>query len=444
MTETKFSKPHHFKNQPKFLYNARIIDPKTGLDTMGGLIIEDGKIADFGNHLQDVLQASDSYQKIDCKGNILAPGLLDIQVHFREPGQTNKETIESGSKSAVSGGVTTVVCQPNTKPVIDSRTIMDVIKDKARDAYCNIKTYAAISKGMQGAELTDMADLVDAGAVGFTDDGLPIMNSLLMRRAFEYSRELGVRIVQHAEDLSLTAGGCINEGKTSFILGVKGIPNVSESAMVARDIEILRATGGKYHVLHVSTRESMNLIERAKNDGLDVTCEVAPHHFMLTDEAVLKYGTNAKMNPPLRSQADIDVLLNAMKKGIVDAIATDHAPHDFASKNKTLADATFGITGLETMLPLSLDLYHRGVMGLKELLAMMTYRPAEVLGIDAGKIQKGAMADLCVIDINHEWVYDVSKTYSLSKNTPFDGHKMKGRALMTFCSGDLVYNLMGR
>ncbi|MBN8827456.1 MAG: dihydroorotase [Sphingobacteriia bacterium] len=439
MTQKFFNRNSNKNN--KLLFNARIIDPKSRSDFKGGILIENGLIKDFGPHLLNFNNVSDQFEKIDCKGHLLTPGLIDIQVHFREPGVTHKENILSGSKSSVAGGITRVVCQPNTKPVIDSKTVMDIIKDKAREAYCHIHVYAAISKNMEGNELSDMAMLAENGAVGFTDDGLPVMNSLLMRRAFEYARSLNKPIVQHAEDLQLSQGGCINEGKVSFELGVTGIPNISESAMVARDLQILELTGGHYHVLHVSTKESLELIKLAKQKGLNVTCEVAPHHFLLNDEAVLTYGTNAKMNPPLRSEADRLALIKGLKDGIFDAIATDHAPHDLESKNKPLSEATFGIVGMETMLPLSLELYHNYGMDLTEVLALMTNKPAEVIQIDAGRIEKGKIADLTLIDLDKEWVIETNNFHSKSKNSPFDGRKVKGRAIKTFVNGEMVYEL---
>jgi dihydroorotase len=363
-------------------------------------------------------------------------------VHFRDPGQTHKEDIASGSMSAVAGGVATVVCQPNTSPVLDSVLTFEYLRLKAREtAYCNIKAYGCITKGMKGEELSDMYSLQEAGAVGFTDDGLPVMNANVMRRAFEYSRNLNVVIAQHAEDLNLTNKGCINEGKVSLELGVRGIPNISESVIVERDLAILEAVGGRYHLLHCSTKEALSAIKRAKEKGLKATVEVSPHHFLLNDEQVLKSGTNAKMNPPLRGEADRKALLEGLQSGLIDAIATDHAPHDLISKNKPLEEASFGIVGVETMLPLSLKLYHKGVLGIRELLAKMTCNAAKIINFDGGVIKKSARADLTLIDLNHEWQIDAQKFYSKSKNSPFDGFKVKGRAIMTIVGGKIVYQL---
>lgn len=423
----------------KTLYkNARIIDAKSGYDKVGDLLTIGDKIADFGQ----TLGAVDGAEIIDCGGHVLTAGLIDIQVHFRDPGQTHKEDLASGSKSAVVGGITTVVCQPNTAPTLDSTLTFDYLRLKSREtAYCNIRAYACITKAMKGEELTDMNALKDAGAVGFTDDGLPVMNANVMRRAFEYSKNLNVVIAQHAEDLNLSNKGCINEGKTSLELGVRGIPNISESVIVERDLAILEAIGGRYHLLHCSTKEALDAIKRAKAKGLNATAEVSPHHFMLNDTQVLKSGTNAKMNPPLRSEEDRQALIGGLRDGTIDAIATDHAPHDLASKNKPLEEATFGIVGVETMLPLSLTLYHDGVLSLVDLLAKMTCNAAQIINFDGGVVAKGARADLVLIDLNHEWVIECEKFSSKSKNSPFEGFKVKGRAVRTVIAGKTVFEV---
>lgn len=424
----------------KVIYkNARIVDPKSGYDKLGALVVIGNKIADFGENILGSETPSDA-EIIDCKGHVLSPGLIDIQVHFRDPGQTHKEDLTSGSMSAVTGGITTVVCQPNTSPVLDSVLTFDYLRMKAKEAaYCNIFAYAAITKGMKGEELSDMHSLKEAGAVGFTDDGLPVMNANVMRRAFEYSKSLDVVIAQHAEDLNLTNKGCINEGKVSLKLGVRGIPNISESVIVERDLAILESIGGRYHLLHASTKESVEAMKRAKDKGLNATAEASPHHFTLTDEEVLNSGTNAKMNPPLRSEADRQALIDGLKSGVIDVIATDHAPHDLTSKEKTLEEATFGIVGVETMLPLSLALYHDKTLSLSQLLAKMTCNAARVINFDGGVIQKGARADLTLIDLDQEWKIDPQKFYSKSKNSPFNGFKVKGVAIMTVVGGKIVY-----
>ncbi len=441
---TNFTLPYNLpinKDKKTAYINARIIDPETRFDKVGQLLTIGDKIADFGENIFNDRIPEDA-EIIDCGGNLLCPGLVDIQVHFREPGQTHKEDLASGSKSAVAGGITTVVCQPNTVPVLDSAMILDNLHMRAKEtAYCNIRAYAAITKGMKGEEISDMNSLKEAGAVGFTDDGLPVMNANVMRQAMEYAKNLNVPTVQHAEDLNLTNKGCINEGAVSSKLGVRGIPNISESVIVERDLAILEAVGGHYHLLHCSTKEALNAIRRAKAKGLKATAEVSPHHFTLTDEAVLEYGSNAKMNPPLRSEEDRLALIEGLKDGTIDAIATDHAPHDISSKNKPLEEAAFGIVGVETMLPLSLALYHNGTLPLIDLLSTMTYKAADIIHFDGGRIAKGARADLVLIDLNLEWKTDPEKFYSKSKNSPFVNKAVKGKAIKTIVGGVIVYQI---
>jgi dihydroorotase len=429
-------------NDKKVAYvNARLFDAESGLDTKGELLTLGSNIADFGPKIfKEAIP--EGIEVIDCSGHLLTPGLLDIQVHFREPGQEYKETIHTGSKSAAAGGVTTVACMPNTKPVIDDVSVVEFIHRRARETgFVNVRTYAAISKGQKGEALTEMGLLKEAGVVGFTDDGLPVMNALLMRRALAYARELGVPVAQHAEDLHLTAGGCMNEGIVSAKLGLPGIPNASEAVIVERDIILAELTGGQYHVLHISTAEAVDAVRRAKKKGLRVTAEAAPHHFCLTDEAVMEYRTFCKMNPPLRAEKDRLAIIEGLKDGTIDAIATDHAPHDEESKRVPMTYAAFGIVGLETMLPLALTLYHKKIMPLKDVIAAMTYKPADIIHVPAGRLKKGAPADLSLIDLELEWRLDPETFSSKSHNSPFEEWTAKGRAIRTIVGGETVYKL---
>lgn len=441
MSQQHFAKPA--QHTGKTIYkNARVMDPATNLDVTGSVLVEDGKIADFGEGLFMNGELPHDAEVVECEGHLLTPGLIDIQVHFREPGQEYKETIESGSKSAAAGGVTSVSTMPNTDPVIDDVAVLEFLLKQGRETgYCRLHPYAAVSKGMKGDHLTEMGLLAKAGAVAFTDDGLPVMNAQLMRQALTYARELDVPIGQHAEDLNLSNGGCMNEGPVATKLGLKGIPNASEAVIVERDIELVRLTKAKYHVLHISTAEAIEAVRRAKQDGLPVTAEAAPHHFQLTDEACLEYRSFAKMNPPLRSEKDRLAVIEGLKDGTIDAIATDHAPHDQESKRVPISEAAFGIVGLETMLPLSLDLYHRGEMKLMEVIAKMTSEPARILKLPAGRLQKGAEADLALIDLNMQWQINPKDFASKSKNSPFDSTLTKGRAIRTVLGGTEVYRL---
>ncbi|MDA0782070.1 MAG: dihydroorotase [Rickettsiales bacterium] len=433
-----FYRPQETELKDTAFINARIIDPESGYDEVGTLIVKDGKISRFGS---DIVP-SDDMEIIDCRWCVLCPGLLDIQVHFRTPGQEYKEDIITGTKSAAAGGVTTCVCMANTSPVIDSvEVVNELYKAIQKDAYVNTYTYASITKGLKGQELTDMQALKEAGVIGFSDDGLPVMNSLVMRRAMEKAEESGMLISQHCEDKNLSDGGCINEGEISEKLGLKGVPNASEAIIVERDLLLLELTKGHYHVLHISTHQAIEAVRRAKAKGFNVTCEAAPHHFVLTDHAVEQWDTLAKMNPPLRAEKDKLAIIEGLKDGTIDVIATDHAPHEPDSKCVHISDAAFGIVGLETMLPLSLELYHQGYMSLPEVLGKMTYKAADVIGKPVGRIKEGLAADLTLIDVYAPWEIQSCEFSSKSKNSPFDGYKVKGRAVRTIVGGKTVFEL---
>ncbi len=421
--------------------NAHIIDPATKLNIQGAYLLTcSNRIVDFGV-AQDIPPGIDEI--VDCRGLVLMPGLIDIHVHFREPGQEHKETIYTGSKSAAAGGVTTVVCQPNTIPAIDNVLLAKYLKYRATEtSHVNIEFYAKITT--QENKLTEMALLKEAGAVGFTDDGMPVSNPLLMRQALLYSSMFNLPIAQHAEDLHLSDGGAINAGKVSEELGIKGILNASESIMVTRDILLMKDIENvHYHVLHISSKDSLEAVARAKSLGLNVTCEVTPHHFTLTEDTVIQHGTIAKMNPPLRTEEDRIAMIEGLKTGIIDCIATDHAPHECSVKDLPLEHAAFGIVGLETLLPLSLQLYHNKQMDLIEILAKLTYKPADIIRIPRGRIGKNLTADLILVDLNHEWEVKTEDFSSKSKNSPFNGYKVKGRVMRTIISGKTVYSFKG-
>ncbi|KJV69092.1 dihydroorotase [Candidatus Neoehrlichia procyonis] len=419
--------------------NARIIDPGSKLDIKGTLLTQGQKVVDFGPNLFANGIPSSIDEVIQCDGKILMPGIIDIHVHFRDPGDEHKETIHTGSKSAAAGGITTVVCQPNTCPPINSVVTAKYIKMRAIEtSYVNIEFYASITKS--GKSLCDMALLKEAGALGFTDDGLPVMNSLLMKQALNYASMLNVVIAQHAEDLHLSNGGCINEGQISYELGLKGIPDIAESIIVNRDIILMKNIHDvHYHVLHISTEDSLNYIKAAKAKGLNITCEVAPHHFILNENEILQQGSLAKMNPPLRTENDRLSMIKGLQDGTIDCIATDHAPHCKNDKYLPIDTAAFGIIGLETMLPLSLELYHNKQIGLIDVLSKLTNKPAEIIKIPKGRIQKNAIADLVIIDPDYEWVVNVDKFSSKSKNSPFHNRKVKGIALRTIVAGKTTY-----
>ena len=414
---------------------GRVISPAQKLDDTCDVLIEKGKIAAIGKDL-----AAQGAEVIDADGKIVTPGLVDIHVHLRDPGLEYKEDIASGTLSAVTGGFTSVACMPNTKPVNDNQSVTNYILNKVKEeGYCRVFPIASISKGLQGESMTEMGELKGLGVYGVSDDGKPVSNAQLMRRAMEYAKPFGITIVTHAEDLELVGSGVMNEGPVSTELGLKGIPWVAEDAATAREIMLAEFTGAHLHVAHVSTKGSIDLVRQAKKRGVNVTCEATPHHFTLTDEAVRGYNTNAKMNPPLRSAEDREAVRQGIADGTVDAIATDHAPHHIDEKNVEFSIAMNGIVGLETALPLSLQLVEDGLIDLPKAVALLTCGPAAALGIPVGQLEEGGVADVTVIDPELEWTVDAQKLVSKSKNTPFDGWKMKGAALCTIVGGKIAY-----
>jgi dihydroorotase len=416
--------------------NGRVIDPANNIDTVQDILIEDGRIAQLAVGID-----TNDAEVVDATGLLVTPGLIDLHTHLRDPGLEYKEDIISGTRAAAAGGVTSLACMPNTSPVNDTLAITKYMVDKAKaEGSANVFPIASISKGMKGETLTEMGELKAAGCVGFSDDGLPVRSGELMRRAFEYADTFDAPIISHAEDLSLVGDGVMNDGPVATELGLKGIPWVAEDAATAREIMLAEFTGGRLHMCHVSTKGSIDLVRQAKARGVRVTCEVTPHHFTLTDAAVRGYDTNAKMNPPLRSQADVEAVLAGLADGTVDAIATDHAPHHYDEKNVEFAIAMNGIIGLESLLPLSLKLVDDGVIDLNKAISLMTDQPAKIINIDRGTLAVGAVADIAVIDPQLEWTFTAEGLHSKSKNSPFVGWSMRGTAVKTLLAGKVVFS----
>ena len=426
--------------------NGRVVDPKNKIDEVTDILIDGERIKKVSKNIADKAD-----KEIDAKGKIVTPGLIDIHVHLRQPGYEYKETIETGLRAAVKGGFTGVCPMPNTNPIADSRSDMEFLVGEAkRLSLVRIWAVGAVTLKQEGGELTEFGELKKGGAVALSDDGRPITDSNIFRRALEYAKKFDLVIMAHCQDEGLFCGGCMNEGFVSTKLGLPGIPVEAESAEVARDIQLADLTGGRLHFCHISSKKSLDLIRQAKANGSKITAETCPHYFHLTDEAVLNYNTYAKMNPPLRTRQDVDAVKQALKDGTVDAISTDHAPHSENEKNAEFDCAPFGIIGLETSLSLSLALTDAGaglapaphgrpqgspLLTMTELVTKMSLRPAEILKVDRGHLSEGAWADVTIIDPNAEWVVEKDKFESKSKNSPFLGWKMKGRATDVFCEG---------
>ena len=408
------------------LKNGRIIDPAAGRDETVDLQIVDGRIERMG---KDIPPAAS--QVIDLKGKVVAPGFLDMHVHFREPGYEHKETIASGCAAAAAGGFTAVACMPNTNPPIDEESVVRLVQTKAREALeglVDVYPIGAVSVGRKGEHLAPLAELAAAGAVAFSDDGDPVFDAELMRRALEYSAMFNRPVIQHAQDPPLSKGGVANEGPVATALGLPVIPRIAEEIMVMRDIRLAEYTGGQYHVAHVSTAETVELVRQAKRRGLPVTCEVAPHHFALTDEAVRTYDTNTKMNPPLRTREDVEAIKAGLRDGTIDAIATDHAPHSFDEKEVEFQVAPFGIIGLETAIGLCVtELIGTNVLSLNSLIEKLSVNPRRILRLPPIVIEEGQMANLTVFDPVAEWTVDPVSLKSRSRNTPFGGRHLSGR-----------------
>lgn len=421
------------------LRNGRVIDPSQNFDAVADLWLAGGKVLGTGS------QARAADKTLDCTGLIVSPGLIDMHVHLREPGREEDETIATGSAAAVAGGVTSVACMPNTEPAIDTRMAAEfVVQQAQRAGFCNVFPIGAVTKNREGKELAELGGLVEGGAVAFTDDGSPVYSAEIMRRALEYCKMLNRAVLVHAEILELTQGGVMNEGFVSMQLGLRGMPAVAEDIMIYRDIVLSELTGGKVHILHVSTAGGVDLIRQGIAKGIRVSGEACPHHFLLTDETLRAFDSNFKMSPPLRTQKDVDAILGGLKDGTLSVLATDHAPHAPEKKERELDQAPNGIVGLETFLPLCVThLIEPGHLSWPQMLAKMTVNPAKVLGIDRGTLQPGKPADVTVIDPKAKWTIDKAAFQTKSRNTPFDGWKVTGRAVATIVGGALKKNLLG-
>jgi dihydroorotase len=416
-----------------------VVDPANGLEAPRDILLEDGvvrAVAEPGALRKEGRGA----REIDASGCWVTPGLVDMHVHLREPGYEYRETIASGAAAAVAGGFTSVACMANTKPVNDNAAVTEYILDRARMARkARVFAIGAVSFGLEGRKLAEIGEMHRAGIVAISDDGHAVNDSALMRRALEYSRTFGIAVIAHEEDCGLASGGVMNEGSTSIRLGLKGVPAAAEETMIARDIALAELTGGRLHVAHLSTAGAVDLVRQAKARGLSVSAEATPHHLFLTEEAVIGYDTNAKMNPPLRRQHDVDAVRAGVRDGTIEAIATDHAPHHADEKEVEFDHANFGIIGLETALPLALRLIAEAGVSRADLIRAMTVGPARILGIEAGTLSVGAAADVTVVDPEFDWTYRATEGRSKSRNSPFEGWRMKGRARRTIVGGRVVW-----
>lgn len=428
--------------------NGQVLDPSQGIDGICDIVVEQGRIREIkpqaAGHKQPAAKGRGPENQdgdvtvIDAKGRLVLPGLIDMHVHLREPGFEYKETIKSGTAAAVRGGVTAVCCMPNTKPVNDNSSITGFILGQAKaEASCAVFPVGAISKGQKGEELAEFGLMHEAGCIAFSDDGRPVLDSLLMRRALEYSKVLDIPVIAHCEDLSLVAGGVMNEGLLSVTLGLRGIPEQAEDIMVYRDIALAELTGGRLHIAHVSTRGAIDLIRAAKKRGIArITAETCPHYFHITEEEVRGYNTNAKVNPPLRTRRDVEAVREGLQDGTIDIIVTDHAPHHADEKRSEFDNAPFGISGIETSLGLSMKLVEEKVLTLPELVRKMATVPAEILGLtDKGSLRPGADADIVIVDTTQEYAVDPASFVSKGKNSPFQGWLLRAAPVVTLAQG---------
>jgi dihydroorotase len=423
---------------PILLRGGRVIDPSTGIDTVADVLLADGVVKDASQELG----VPDGADVRDVSGLIVCPGLIDVHVHLREPGGEHKETIRTGALAAAAGGFTAVCAMPNTDPPVDDPAAVGFVSAQGRrSGGARVYPTGAVSVGQRGKRLTQIGEMVDAGAVAITDDGRPVRTAGLMRLALSYARTLGIPVASHCEDTSLSRGGSMNEGIMSTRLGIIGIPNAAEDVMIARDILLAELTGGRLHIQHVSTRRGVEMIRQAKARGIAVTAEGTPHHFTLTDAAVEGYRTEAKVNPPLRSAADRDAVIEGVADGTLDVIATDHAPHHYDEKEQAFDDAPFGLIGLETALGLTItELVEKGALTLPQLVARMSCAPAKAFALEGGTLRRGSPADVTVFDPAVEWQVDPTAFRSKSRNTPFGGRMLRGRACLTIVDGRVVHD----
>jgi dihydroorotase len=423
---------------PVLLVNARLFCPKSGRDEAGGLRIEDAIIADLGPHL-DAGVAGDA-EIIDCENHLLIPGLIDMQVSTGEPGEEHRETLATASRAAAAGGVTTIICMPDTKPAIDDVSLVDFIERRARDtAIVHVHPMAAMTRGLAGKEMTEIGLLREAGALAFTDGKNTLANTHLMRNILSYAQDFGALIVHFTEDPDLAAAGVMNEGEVSANLGLPGIPTEAETIIIERDLRLAELTGGRYHAANISCAASLDVILAARRDKVKVTCGVSINHLTLNENDIGSYRTYFKIKPPLRPESDRRAMVEGVRNGDIDVIVSAHDPQDVDVKRRPFAEATDGALGLETLLPAALQLYHNGAIGLRPLLAAMTYRPAELLGLPGGRLAVGAPADLALIDLDMPWRVDAAALSSKSKNSPFDETVLQGRTMRSFVAGRCVY-----
>lgn len=420
------------------LQGGKVVDPSQGLEKRADLLLEKGKVAGVGR-----IAPRKSWKILDVSGCIVAPGFIDMHVHLREPGREDRETIATGSRAAAAGGFTSIACMPNTSPVNDSEAITRYIREQARKAgLVNVFPIGAITKGSEGQELAEIGEMVKAGIVGISDDGRPVQNNQIMRRALEYSRIFDIPVLDHCEDLTLAAGGCMNESIVSTRLGLRGISGVAEEIHVARDVMLSRITSGRVHICHISTRESLEWVRQGKRRGIPVTCEVTPHHFVLSDQDIRNYDTNFKMNPPLRTPADVQAMREGLADGTIDCIATDHAPHTRLDKEVTFEEAANGIIGLETAIPVSWEyLIRRDGLSLSRFVQLFSLNPSRILKLGRGTLREGSPADVTVIDPDREITVEVSRFQSKARNCPFQGWKLHGVPVLTLVGGKIVHQV---